>query len=53
LTKIQRGVYYSGTILFNALPIHIKKVAHNIKKTEARTEEISLGKIFLLCEGIS
>ena len=41
LTKLQKGVYYSGIILFNALPISIKNMAHNIKKTEARAEKIS------------
>ena len=32
LTKVQKGVYYSGITLFNFLPLNIKKVAHNINK---------------------
>ena len=32
LTKVQKGVYYSGITLFNSLPLNIKKVAHNINK---------------------
>ena len=29
LTKVQKGVYYSGITLFNSLPLGIKKVTHN------------------------
>jgi hypothetical protein len=32
LTKVQKGVYYSGITLFNSLLHNIKKVAHNINK---------------------
>jgi hypothetical protein len=32
LTKVQKGVYYSGITLFNSLLLNIKKVAHNINK---------------------
>jgi len=32
LTKVQKGVYYSGITLFNSLPLGIKKVAHNNNK---------------------
>jgi hypothetical protein len=32
LTKVQKGVYYSGITLFNSLPLNIKKVARNINK---------------------
>jgi hypothetical protein len=46
LTKIQKGVYYSGTILFNALPIHIKQVAHNIKKLKQELKRFLLEKSF-------
>ena len=46
LTKVQKGVYYSGTILFNALPIHIKKVAHNIKKLKHELKRFLLEKSF-------
>jgi hypothetical protein len=30
LTKVKKGVYYSGITLFNSLPLNMKKVAHNI-----------------------
>jgi hypothetical protein len=30
LTKVQKGVYYSGITLFNSLPHNINQVAHNI-----------------------
>jgi len=32
VTKVQKGVYYSGITLFNSLPFGIKKIAHNINK---------------------
>jgi hypothetical protein len=32
ITKVQKGVYYSGITLFNYLPPNIKEVAHDIKK---------------------
>jgi hypothetical protein len=32
LTRIQKGLYYSGITLFNALPLAIKQAAHDIKK---------------------
>ena len=32
LTKVQKGFYYSGIILFNSLPLGIKKVARNANK---------------------
>jgi len=32
LTKVQKGIYYSGITLFNSLPLGIKKVAHNTNK---------------------
>ena len=46
LTKVQKGVYYSGTILFNALPIHIKMVAYNIKKLKQELKRFLLEKSF-------
>jgi hypothetical protein len=32
LTKVEKGVYYSGIILFNPLTPSIKQVAHDINK---------------------
>jgi hypothetical protein len=46
LTKNKKGVYYSGTVLFNALPIHIKKVAHNVKKLKQELKRFLLEKSF-------
>jgi hypothetical protein len=31
LTKVQKGVYYSGVTIFNSLPPSIKQVAHDDK----------------------
>jgi hypothetical protein len=32
LSKVQKGVYYSGIKLFNSLPLSIKQVAHDLNK---------------------
>jgi hypothetical protein len=32
LTKVQKGVYYSGITLINSLPLNNKEVGHNINK---------------------
>jgi hypothetical protein len=32
LTKIQKGLYYSGITLFNALPLRMKEAAQDVKK---------------------
>src|SRR5215510_574842 len=32
LTKVQKGVHYSGVTLFNSLPLGIKEVANNTNK---------------------
>jgi len=46
LTKVQKGVYYSGIILFNVLPISIKNIAHNIKKLKQELKRFLLDKSF-------
>ena len=46
LTKVQRGVYYSGTALYNALPKHIKGFAHNVKKLKQELKRFLLDKSF-------
>ena len=46
LTKVQRGVYYSGTALYNALPKHIKGFAHNVKKLKQELKRFLLEKSF-------
>jgi hypothetical protein len=32
LTRMQKGLYYSGIALFNTFPLEIKQAAHDIKK---------------------
>jgi hypothetical protein len=32
LSKVQKGVYYSGIKLFNSLPLSIKQVAYDLNK---------------------
>jgi hypothetical protein len=32
LTRIQKGLYYSGITLFNALPLRMKQAAQDVKK---------------------
>jgi hypothetical protein len=32
LTRIQKGLYYSGITLFNALPLKMKQAAQDVKK---------------------
>jgi hypothetical protein len=32
LTRIQKGLYYSGTILYNSLPCNIKKVVCDVDR---------------------
>jgi hypothetical protein len=41
LTKVQKGVYYSGITLFNLLPLNIKKVAHNINKFKQELRKLN------------
>jgi len=45
-TKVKKGVYYSGIILFNPLPICIKNMAHNIKKLKQELKRFLLDKSF-------
>ena len=36
LTKLQKGVYYMGITLYNALPTHIKDITHNTGKLKLK-----------------
>ena len=38
LTKVQKGVYYSGITLFNSILLGIKKVAHNNNNNKFKHE---------------
>jgi hypothetical protein len=46
LTKVKKGVYYSGIIMFNAQPISLKNMAHNIKKLKQELKRFLLDKSF-------
>jgi len=50
LTKVQKGVYYSGVILFNTLPLGIKKVAHNTNKFKHELKKFLLKNSFYSVE---
>jgi len=50
LTKVQKGVYYSGITLFNSLPFDIKKVAHNINKFWHELKKILIKNSFYSVE---
>ena len=50
LTKVQKGVYYSGVILFNALPLGINKVAHNTNKFKHVLKKFLLKNLFYSVE---
>jgi hypothetical protein len=39
LTKVQKGVHYSGITLFNSLPLNIKQVAHDINGFKYKLRE--------------
>ena len=46
LTKVQKGVYYTGIALYNALPVHTKEITHNIKKLRQELKRFLLEKSF-------
>jgi hypothetical protein len=50
LTKVQKGVYYSGITLFNSLPLTIKKVAHNINKFKRELRKFHMENSFYSVE---
>jgi len=50
LTKVQKGVYYSGVTIFNALPLGIEKVAHNTKKFKHELKNFLLKNSFYSVE---
>ena len=47
LTRVQRGVLYSGCRVFNKLPVRIKSLSENPRHFKKKTEEISYGPISL------
>jgi hypothetical protein len=50
LTKIRKGVYYSGITLFNSVPLNIKKVAHNINKLKQQLRKFLMENTFCSVE---
>jgi hypothetical protein len=50
LTKVQKGVYYSGITLFNSLPLGIKKVAHNTNKCKHEMKKFLIKNKFYSVE---
>jgi hypothetical protein len=46
LTKVQKGVYYSGITLFNSLPRNIKQVAHDIDKFKHKLKKFLIVNSF-------
>ena len=48
LTKVQKGVYYSGITLFNSLPLGIEKVAHNTNKFKHHLKKFLIKKTLLI-----
>jgi hypothetical protein len=50
LTKVQKGVYYSGITLFNSLPFGIKNVAHNINKFKHELKKFLIKSSFYSVE---
>jgi len=52
LTKVQKGVYYSGITLFNSLPLGIKTVAHNTNKFKHELKKFLIKTRFILLKNI-
>jgi len=50
LTKVQKGVYYSGVTLFNSLHFSIKKVAHNTNKFKHELKKFLIKNSFYTVE---
>jgi hypothetical protein len=50
LTKVQKGIYFSGITLFNSLPLNIKEVAHNINKFKYELRQFLMENSFYSVE---
>jgi hypothetical protein len=50
LTKVQKGVYYSGVTLFNSLPLGIKEEANNTNKFKHEMKKFLLKNPFYSIE---
>jgi hypothetical protein len=50
LTKVQKGVYYSGITLFNSLPLNIEQVANDINKFKHKLRKFLIENPFYSVE---
>jgi hypothetical protein len=50
LTKIQKGLYYSGTILYNSLPCNIKKVVYDVDRFKHKLKDFLIENAFYSVE---
>jgi hypothetical protein len=50
LSKVQKGVYYSGIKLFNSLPLSNKQVAHDLNKFKHKLKKFLILKSFYSAE---
>jgi hypothetical protein len=50
LSKVQKGVYYSGIKLFNSLPLSIKQVVHDLNKFKHKLKKFLILNSFYSVE---
>jgi hypothetical protein len=50
LTRVQKGVYYSGITLFNTQPLNIKQVAHDINRFKYKLKTVLVENSFYSTE---
>jgi hypothetical protein len=46
LTRVQKGVYYSGITLINALPLNINQVAHDVNQCKHKFKKFLIENSF-------
>jgi hypothetical protein len=50
LSKVQKGVYYSGIKLFNSLPLSVTQVAHDLNKFKHKLKKFLILNSFYSVE---
>jgi hypothetical protein len=50
LTKIKKGLYYYGTILYNSLPCDIKKVGYDVDRFKHKLKDFLIENPFYSVE---
>jgi hypothetical protein len=50
LTRIKKGLYYSGITLFNSLPLRMKQAAQDVKKCKYALKVFLIGNSFYSVE---